>query len=239
MFDGISNGIIPYTLLATGFSIGLLHATEADHVAAVATLVSKSKRISKAAVLAALWGTGHTLALFMVGVAVLFLAINIPEELSLFFEFGVGIMLIILGSSMIINLRNGRLNRFFGILAKKHIHPHSHGDKWHIHAHSHDGEHAHSHKSLIIGIIHGLAGSGALMLLILPTIDSAILGLTYIMIFGIGSIVGMIGVSTLISLPFVFTAQKSKYINKYLAIAISILSIIIGIYIIYEIIVIS
>jgi len=228
--------ITPSLLLAFGFVTGLQHATEADHITAVATLVSKNRRLSKASLLGALWGAGHTLTLFIAGLAVLLLAVSIPTKLALSLEFGVGIMLIILGLSVIRSVRrNAVIDSFFNMFSTKHMHPHAHGNKVHVHPHGHDEEHTHSHKSIIVGMIHGMAGSGALMLVVLSTVDSVMSGLAYIALFGIGSVVAMLAVSTAIGLPFVFTANRFGNINRYVRAVAALVSIGLGISVIYEI----
>ena len=228
--------ITPGLLLAFGFVTGLQHATEADHITAVATLVSKNRRLGKASLLGALWGAGHTLTLFIAGLAVLLLAVSIPAKLALSLEFGVGIMLIILGLSVIRSVRrNAVIDSFFNKFSTKHMHPHAHGNKVHVHPHDHDEEHTHSHKSIIVGMIHGMAGSGALMLVVLSTVDSVMSGLAYIALFGIGSIVAMLVISTVIGLPFVFTAKRFGRMNKYIRTVAAFVSIGLGISVIYEI----
>jgi sulfite exporter TauE/SafE len=228
--------ITPSLLLAFGFVTGLQHATEADHITAVATLVSKNRRLSKASLLGALWGAGHTLTLFIAGLAVLLLAISIPAKLALSLEFGVGIMLIILGLSVIRSVRkNAVIDSFFNMFSTKHMHPHAHGNRIHVHPHGHNEEHTHSHKSIIVGMIHGMAGSGALMLVVLSTVDSVMSGLAYIALFGIGSIVAMLAISTAIGLPFVFTAKRFGNINRYVRAVAALVSIGLGISIMYEI----
>jgi sulfite exporter TauE/SafE len=236
MPEGSLSTITPSLLLAFGFVTGLQHATEADHITAVATLVSKNRKLGKASLLGALWGAGHTLTLFIAGLAVLLLAVSIPAKLALSLEFGVGIMLIILGLSVIRSVRkNAVIDSFFNMFSTKHIHPHAHGDKVHVHPHSHNEEHTHSHKSIIVGMIHGMAGSGALMLVVLSTVDSVMSGLAYIALFGIGSIVAMLAISTAIGLPFVFTAKRFGNINRYVRAVAALVSIGLGISIMYEI----
>lgn len=239
LFDIVSSDLStlnPSLFLAFGFTIGLLHAIEADHMTAVATLVSRNRKLSKASILGALWGVGHTLTLFAAGLVVLLLAISIPEKIAFSLEFGVGIMLIVLGLSVLRGVRNNKfLDSLFSMFTTKHMHPHAHGNKVHMHPHAHDGEHEHSHKSIIIGMIHGLAGSGALMLVVLSTVDSVLYGLTYIALFGVGSIVGMLAISAIIGLPFVFTARKFSRINKYIRLGAASVSIALGISIMYEI----
>jgi sulfite exporter TauE/SafE len=230
------SSITPSLLLAFGFVTGLQHATEADHITAVATLVARNRKLTKASLLGALWGAGHTFTLFVAGLAVLLLAISIPEKLALSLELGVGIMLIILGLSVIRSVRkNAAIDSFFNMFSTKHMHPHAHGSKIHVHPHNHREEHNHSHKSVIVGMIHGMAGSGALMLVVLSTIDSVVNGLAYIALFGIGSVMGMLVISTLIGLPFVYTARGFARVNKYICVVAAMVSIGLGISIMYEI----
>jgi ABC-type nickel/cobalt efflux system permease component RcnA len=117
----------------------------------------------------------------------------------------VGIVIIILGFLVIRDI----------IVNKKHIHKHTHDGSTHIHLHSHKESHAHTHyhKSFLVGLIHGIAGSAALMLLVLSTINSIPLGIIYILVFGLGSMIGMAIVGGIISLPFVFTSKKYTSIN--------------------------
>ncbi len=236
MLEGIG-AFAPGLLLAFGFVTGLQHALEADHVAAVATLVSRNRRLSRAALLGSLWGFGHTTMLFLVGLGVLLLGISIPAQMGMLVEFGVGITLVFLGLSVVnaVIRRKNEKGLFSRLFATKHMHPHAHGNKIHTHPHSHDdGEHDHSHRSLIIGMMHGLAGSGALMLAVLSTVDSVTSGLAYIALFGAGSVVGMLGISTLIGVPFVLTAGRLGRTSRYIRIAAALASTGLGLSIMYE-----
>ncbi len=202
----------PSGILLLGLVTGLRHSMEADHVAAVSTMIaSNNGNVKRASILGAIWGLGHTSALFIVGLIVLLLAVNIPHEISNRLEFGVGIMLIFLAITTLTGLNIGRM--FKGIRGGKnaHSHPHSHNDFVHIHTHTHAGNHHHTHKSLIIGMIHGMAGSGALMLVVLSTIQSVPLGLAYVAIFGAGSIASMAGVSALMGIPFAKLGNSFRF----------------------------
>ncbi|MBQ04735.1 urease accessory protein UreH, partial [Candidatus Bathyarchaeota archaeon] len=152
----------------------------------------------KSSLVGIVWGIGHTATLFLVGIIVLFLSISIPQELILSFEFLVGVVILLLG---VLVLRSA-------VTVKIHLHHHSHGDQTHIHLHSHkEGDsHHHIHRSFILGMVHGIAGSGALMLLVLSTVESITAGITYILLFGVGSILGMLILSAVIGLPFIITA---------------------------------
>lgn len=206
------NVAAPTGILLLGFVTGLRHSIEADHVAAVLSVVATNhKNIKRASMLGAIWGLGHTASLFLAGLVVLLLAVNISETVSSSLEFGVGIMLLFLG---ITTFTGWSIGKFFkGLRRQKSSHDHIHhhqGSVVHSHRHVHDSEHRHGHKSLIIGMVHGMAGSGALLLIVLSTINSIPLGLAYIAIFGAGSIGGMAGISTLIGIPFVKLSNSAR-----------------------------
>lgn len=220
-------------ILGFGFLIGLKHATEADHLAAVSTIVSERKSLWSSAVIGGFWGLGHTISLFLAGVFVLLLNFQISERTERILEFGVGIMLLLLGLNVLRKLLQG---------GNLHFHAHEHGDHAHAHPHIHthaDEKETHhgfsfSPRSVIIGMIHGLAGSAGLMLLLIPTIDSKIVGLLYIIIFGVGSIAGMMIMSFLVGLPFHFTANRLNRLNYVLQSIAGLISIGLGLFIIYE-----
>jgi high-affinity nickel permease len=222
--EGNINVAGPIGVLLLGLVTGLRHSIEADHVAAVLSVVaSNQKNIKRASMLGVIWGLGHTTSLFIAGLLVLLLAVNISESVSSRLEFGVGIMLIFLG---ITTFTGWSIGKFFkglrhqksSLSSHKHIHYHD-GNVVHSHNHVHDTGHRHGHKALIIGMVHGIAGSGALLLVVLSTINSIPLGLAYIAIFGVGSIVGMAGTSTLMGIPFVKLAnfEKVSLLLRYVA----------------------
>lgn len=214
-------------ILVLGFLLGIKHAFEIDHVVAVSTIASEHKSPMKTALIGFFWGIGHTSTLLLVGLLIMLLKIKILEEVSLFLELLVGIMLVYLGISVI-----RKNNTFF------HSHLHQHGINKHRHPHRHNlMKHFHSHKrSYLIGSIHGLAGSGALMILVLSTIRSTMAGLYYILIFGLGSILSMTLISLILGYPFILARKKFPEISKYLAFATGILSLTFGILVIYEIV---
>lgn len=222
-------------VLGLGFFLGLKHATEADHLAAVTTIVSGRKSIWNSALVGGLWGLGHTISLFIAGIFVLLLNFQISERAERALEFCVGLMLTILGLNVLRKLISG------GLL---HFHAHEHGGRKHVHPHVHehaedDQPHTHhglslSPRALIIGMVHGLAGSAALMLLVIPTIESRSVGLLYIVIFGVGSIGGMMLMSLLVSLPFRMTEFKFERVNRLMQVAAGVISISLGLWIVYE-----
>ncbi|MEK7671824.1 MAG: urease accessory protein UreH [Bacteroidota bacterium] len=220
-----------FTILSLGFILGLRHALDADHLIAVSTIVSGRKGIFSSSLVGAMWGIGHTAALLVIGLIVIALQIQITERVALAMEFGVAAMLVILGLNLLWKLYNGEMI---------HVHVHEHHGHQHIHPHIHPFKTPHEHssepshhestsskflqrllshvakskRSILIGMVHGMAGSAALMLIVLATIQSTTLALLYIAIFGFGSIGGMMLMSTVIGLPFMLTADKSLTLNR-------------------------
>jgi ABC-type nickel/cobalt efflux system permease component RcnA len=230
----------PFFVVIAGFLIGILHALEPDHVVTVAALNSKSLQKNsssifrqirtssiKSSVLGALWGAGHTSSLIFISLLIFVFSINIPIAMFDNFEFGVGIMLVALGFFTYFNRKR---------ISEKHIHPHAHNNVTHIHPHIHNEDHSHGHKSYIIGCIHGLAGSGSLIILALSSLHDFQTTLSFILFFGVGTIIGMMLISSVISLPFSFILY-SKRINTILRYSVGSLSIIIGADILYNIII--
>ncbi len=192
------------SILFLGLLIGMKHALEADHVAAVASLATASSSVGRTVRLGLAWGVGHTVTLSIFGAAVLVFQWGAAREVAQIAETFVGVMLIALGGDVLWRLWRDRV----------HFHAHAHGDEVHVHAHSHRGEgehrasaHRHRHarnlprRALLLGLMHGLAGSAALVLLTLDTVSSVAAGLGYIALFGIGSTIGMGLLSCAIALP--------------------------------------
>ena len=191
-----------FGILGLGLVFGLRHATEADHIAAVGSMVSEQGGARRALRTGVLWGTGHTISILAAGVLVLGLRVAISERTSRFLEFGVALMIIALGGLAL----TGALRHRTGF----HRHAHTHGGRRHTHFHFHGSEEQHLSKPLLVGIMHGLAGSAALTLLVLTQTRSSTLGLLYLGAFGTGSIGGMALMSVLISLPFNATAGQPR-----------------------------
>jgi len=199
------------SLLAFGFFLGLKHALEADHVAAVASLASRSSSLREHVVLAGCWGVGHAATLLACGAAIVGLGLTLPAAVVAGAEVAVGVMLIVLGSDVLRRLRRRQV----------HFHVHRHADgRAHFHAHAHAGdavhdpaahEHGHVHglglRALVVGGMHGLAGSAALVLLAAQTTRSVAHALAYCAVFGLGAILGMMALSLAISVPFRLSAH--------------------------------
>jgi ABC-type nickel/cobalt efflux system permease component RcnA len=199
------------SVLSFGFLLGLRHAIEADHVAAVASLASRTQSVRRVLPIGVLWGLGHTATLALFGALVLIFDAIVPAVLSQGLEAAVGVMLILLGADVLYRLWRERI----------HFHLHKHGpDAPHFHAHTHQKSihhevdpHNHKHPSslplraFLVGSMHGMAGSAALILLTLQSVDSTELGLIYIGLFGVGSIAGMALLSVAIAVPMAFASK--------------------------------
>jgi hypothetical protein len=237
------NPLSVLSLLAFGFGLGLKHATEADHLAAVSTILSDRKSLWSASLIGGLWGLGHTISLLLAGLAVIVLHFEISAHLAKGLEFCVALMLVGLGLDSLRKLARG---------GQLHLHAHRHGGRLHLHPHVHDSAHAHaphqhsaeahSHhglgigpRPLVIGMMHGLAGSGALMLLVLSTISSAWVSMSYILVFGCGSIGGMILMSLFLGLPFHLTARRFGRMEWALRGVAGFFSLSFGVFMIYQI----
>jgi ABC-type nickel/cobalt efflux system permease component RcnA len=215
---GTEFGALP--ALALGLLLGLKHATDADHVVAVSTIVSEYRNAWRGIWVGASWGLGHSTPLLVLGIVVLaFREVVLVryEAVAPVLEFGVGVMLVYLGAQVFWNLRRGRL----------HVHRHMREDDPHVHIHAtHDAaagpgaEVAHGFfrvgrpffrvKSYTIGVMHGLAGSAAVMLLLLPTLSSFWVGVGYLLLFGVGSILSMAVITLALGVPFAITGNSPR-----------------------------
>ena len=194
-------------VLGVGFLLGIKHALEPDHVIAVSTIASQSKKIWKSSLAGVFWGIGHTLTLLVFGIVLILLKDEIPEAWAMSLEFLVGIMLVYLGLTTIFSWKKA----------------HEHGQS----------EKSTYLKSMFIGVVHGLAGSAAMVLLTMSTIDFAWQGALYIIIFGVGTCLGMLLFTTILSIPFV-TSASSKKVNRSLIRATGVVSTVFGIYYMYN-----
>ena len=207
-----------FTWISFGFLLGLRHALEADHIAAVASIAAGKTGLRRLARHGAMWGIGHALTLGAFGGAVYALKLGLDGRLASGLEFAVGVMLVLLGGRALYTVIHERI----------HFHVHRHGSEAHFHAHSHAGDvadhrlsrHTHPHpqggwaRSLAVGMMHGLAGSAALVALTASTASSASLGLVFMILFGIGSVLGMAMFSAVIAVPLTLTAKTLTWANR-------------------------
>lgn len=224
-------------ILLLGLLIGMKHAVEADHVAAVASLATRSSQIGTVVRQGAFWGLGHTLTLFLFGGAVLLSDRLIPEQVAGYLELAVGFMLLLLGGDVLRRLYRDRI----------HFHAHQHERQRHFHAHSHRqggaheaDPHQHSHqagysiRALLVGMMHGMAGSAALILLVLQTVETPLLGLLYIAIFGVGSIIGMSLLAFAISIPLRYSARSMTWMHNGLHLVVGLGTLALGGSLVYQ-----
>jgi hypothetical protein len=225
-----------FGVLAFGFVLGLRHALDVDHLAAVSTIVSQRRSLWSSSLVGAVWGLGHTASLLAVAVAVVALHAEIPPRLAQGLELGVAAMLIVLGVNLLRTLwRGGHL----------HLHVHAHGGHAHLHPHVHGTEHLESdvghhpvhvgRRPFLVGLVHGLAGSAGLMLAVLATIPTPGLGLAYVGVFGAGSIVGMVTMSALLGVPLVLTARRFERAEGALRLCAALGSVAVGVVLAWEI----
>ena len=227
------------SILVVGFLLGMQHATEADHLAAVATLATRAATLSQTLRQGVAWGIGHTLTLMLFGGAVFLLGQAISPNLEQALETAVGLMLIVLGADVLRRLVRDRVHF--------HVHRHEAGTE-HVHAHGHRGEgrherslHRHAHaarwplRALAVGMMHGLAGSAALVVLSLKSAASLSLGLGYIALFGVGSIAGMALLSVVIALPLRLSAGYLVGLHRAMTALVGLFSCALGVAMVIEI----
>jgi ABC-type nickel/cobalt efflux system permease component RcnA len=226
------------SLLLLGLLLGMRHALEADHLAAVASLATRSKGMRGTVLQGAVWGLGHTITLLVVGGVCLLVRAAISERLAAALEGAVGVMLLLLGADVLMRMHRRRI----------HLHVHKHPDGTvHLHAHSHTPQeahdrdhHQHAHaqgfplRALLVGMVHGLAGSAALLLVTLTTLSSAWLGVAYIAVFGIGSIAGMAVLAAVIAMPLQGTARTLSGWYNGLEAAIGAGTLLVGAWVLYK-----
>lgn len=220
------------TIVAVGLFLGMRHATDPDHVIAVSTMLSRERSIPKAALIGVLWGCGHTLTIVLVGAATISFRLAIPARLGLSMEFSVGLMLILLG---VLNL-TGAMNRLtvkFAPARAKITETHAHFH-WLRTSVTQPGS-LYALRPLLVGVVHGLAGSAAIALLVLSTIRDPRWAVLYLLVFGLGTIVGMMLITAAIALPFSFARCQFPGFNQGLIATSGLLCLGFGIFICYHI----
>lgn len=251
------------SIIALGFFLGMRHATDPDHVIAVSTIVSREREIGKSAWIGVFWGIGHTLTIFAVGAAIILFDVVISARLGLSMELAVGVMLILLGIVNIVSFLRGmptsQVKAASATAGEEfaHSHAHGHGDYIHTHTHPHTrgtGGHTHQHspvawldrmflrfrlykplRPLLIGLVHGLAGSAAVALLVLASIRDPRWAVAYLLVFGVGTIAGMMLITMSIASTFHLVRGKHRFLRQ-LAMASGLLSLGFGLFVAYNII---
>jgi high-affinity nickel-transport protein len=248
-------------VLALGFSLGVRHATDADHVVAVTTIVSRQRDVLAAAVTGLLWGLGHSLTVIVVGSAIILFNLAIPNWLGTSMEFSVGLMLVVLGLynlAAFFNLRPGVWRRAgTGSSEVVHSHAHSHGDYVHSHPHGHAPD-AHPHRAdqtplaaidrrfgesrfygrtrpIVIGIVHGLAGSAAVTLLVVAAVRDAASAVAYLLVFGLGTMAGMMVITMSIASALRLAGARTETASRRLGLVAGVASILFGLVFAYDV----
>ncbi len=243
--DIATGGVL--AVLVLGFLLGLKHATDADHVVAVSTIVTEQRNVWRGLWVGASWGAGHSTPLLVLGLIILLfrdLVLGRYESIAPFLEFGVGIMLVYLGVSVVWNIRRGKV----------HVHQHIHEESPHVHVHAaHEAKAEHEAdterhnsffvfgrpvfrlKSFVIGVMHGLAGSAAVMLVLLPAIDSFWTGVGYLLLFSVGTMLSMAAVTVALAIPFVATGGNAA-LNRTVGVVAGVASVAVGVAVMSEIV---
>lgn len=227
-----------WSLLGFGLLVGMQHALEADHLAAIAAMSAKRSTRRQLVLRGAYWGAGHTISLFVICGAALLLGFAVTDRVEAGLEFGVGVMIVLLGGHVLLTMRRRRI----------HFHVHAHGDRSHVHAHSHlddrsdhaNSGHNHTHpsggylKAVLVGLVHGAAGSGALLVLVVAAAQSTVTALAYVLSFGIGSIAGMATLSLVASYPLKVFQRGAAWLDQGVMAAIGIFALGIGGHLVVE-----
>jgi high-affinity nickel-transport protein len=249
------------TLIAVillGFFLGMRHATDPDHVIAVSTIVSRQRALRQAVLIGALWGLGHTFTIFLVGAIIIIFSVVIPPRVGLTMEFSVAMMMIILGVLNLTGILRWATETLTpGPSGSTQTHPRPYGDYVHSHSHGHaPGTHGHTEdgapqgwldrtfgqiglyqslRPLAVGLVHGLAGSAAVALLVLTTIRNSWWAIAYLLVFGVGTIAGMMLITATLALPFALRASRFQGFNRQLVWASGSLSLVFGLVLAYHI----
>jgi ABC-type nickel/cobalt efflux system permease component RcnA len=245
-------------IIGVGFLLGIRHATDPDHVIAVTTIVSRQQSIRHAGVIGVLWGLGHTITIVLVGTGIIVFNLAIPARIGLAMELAVGLMLIVLGMLNLTGVTRWITERFTpehsaGVV---HEHVHWHAGEQHVHTHTHEPD-AHLGleekpqgpvqvllervglyqllRPLAVGIVHGLAGSAAVALLVLTTIREPRWAVAYLLVFGLGTIAGMMVITMMLGVPFAYTGKRFVGFNRGLGVASGVISVAFGFFITFQI----
>jgi hypothetical protein len=202
------------SILFLGFFLGMRHATDADHVVAVSTIVSRDRSLGGAARIGSLWGAGHTVTVLVVGGAIILSGVVVPPRVGLALELTVALMLILLGARSLSGVGRRRHEHGASAIERR-------GDS--------------RVRPLLVGTVHGLAGSAAAALLVLGTIRERAWAVAYLLVFGAGTIAGMMLITTALAVPFAALGRGTGRADKFLGVASGLASVALGVFLVYRI----
>jgi len=242
-----------FSVVLLGLLLGVQHSTDADHVVAVATIVSRKPGVLSGLLIGALWGVGHTATIALVGGAIILGKLTVTHSLERWIELAVAVMLIMLGGGRLTWTLKGRarvspdhllLDHAHTHQEAFHDHPHAHGAVTHRHPHLHPSRRllaifqevgrVQAFRSMAVGLVHGLAGSAAVALLVLSTIKDPYWATAYLLVFGGGTILGMMGVTAILAVPFALSAPRFAGFNRILAAGTGAVSLCLGLFLVYQ-----
>lgn len=208
--------------LSAAFILGVQHAFEPDHVVAISTITMRNRSILRSLVTGSVWGLGHTLTLLVAGLLFIVLKMQLPASIADSFELGVGFMLIVLGIWAIVSLKEKKLQPHAQSQNRSHAH---------IHSYARSAFREHAHVPFSVGIVHGLAGSGALVILVMSSMTNVVQGFSFIAPFGVGLIFAKSMIASALGLPSAFGGKSSDLIGLLLSAAAGFLSVALGTFI--------
>lgn len=236
------------TIIAIGLLLGMRHATDPDHVIAVSTIVSRERKIGRSAWIGVAWGLGHTFTIFLVGSAMISFRIELPPRAGLSMELAMAVMLILLGLRNLSALFNWSLAPIRATSGAYH----TYGD--YVHSINAEYSHGHGHNPLaaihhrfgfsklyafarpfIIGVVHGLAGSAAIALLVLSTIAKPALAMLYLAVFGFGTVLGMMFITVMMGSTFTYGQKRFAAVDRHLGWVAGAVSLAFGLFVAYQI----
>jgi nickel/cobalt exporter len=224
-----------------GLILGMRHSTDADHVVAVSTIVSKQRSVRNAAFIGSVWGLGHTITIFIVGSLIILFGVEIPPRLGLSMEFSVAVMLILLGVLNLTGIMQKLTSYLTPLMAGRTSSPDPAKtekskpkmEKWLDNSIGRFGLYQ-CLRPLVIGLVHGLAGSAAIALLVLSTIHNPVWATVYLLIFGAGTTIGMMCMTAAIAVPFAFAGQGFTRLSRYFGVASGMVSLCFGTFLVYQ-----
>jgi high-affinity nickel-transport protein len=224
-------------VIGLGLILGMRHSTDADHVVAISTIVSKQRSIRGAALIGSVWGLGHTITIFIVGALIILFSVQIPVRVGLSMELSVAVMLVILGLLNLSGLMQKITSRFTPSYTTSKV---DNADVFTTSAAKSIRKTVRSLglyqciRPLVIGLVHGLAGSAAVALLVLSTIHDPRWATLYLLIFGAGTMVGMMCMTTAMAVPLRYAGNRFGQLSRYLGAMSGIVSVCFGSFLIYQ-----